>query len=1300
MPTTDEIIEVIRNARNSKKSVSIDFTKIPPDIDINAIKNELSQGLPPDIAATIQGAKKFVKIDFAKVPISTEPHITPTEKPPVATTPTMPTMFGEWMKPVKPPTETMIKPEMLTEFEKARQKGVEEAGTRFEDTLKKLFVPHKDDIRYILLSQLEEPARQSGEMYGDMPLSEWIASEKQEIERRNPDVKKIEPAAELGYTAMVIGPSLVSGLKTLASQIAKTDFARKILIRDRALLAPEDVPIGQVKLQPITEKTLNSLSDAEVYEVYKSMPDNIKTNLVKHNPRVRSIVAEQERIAAGVRPTEPVKTTEPIQEAKPTPEVIPTPEPIKPVAEVKPPEPEVQPIIPKELKPLAKEARKYKSPEEFVSKLSDKVWKDFVNYVHKEPIKSDLIPLYQSIFHARYGTKAMTVEDIKRVTDFYNLATKGVKEVKPEVKPTAKQKYTKVYDLPSPIGTKQTISGVLNAQKERIASLYEGLVPDDVRVRKIGNKHYFYVPEGAKKKGAIPEKPPVTEPTALPSPLTTDITQRPGYIKVEDVPKMVQWINRYFTRSRGVVKEIDEFNEKRLGEIWKTYFDAPITGKNVRQWIDKHGEKAQKLVYDALHGEIPMDRVPEEIRTDVQKMREDIDNLSKILIEKGAIPENLRAVLKKNIGKYVSRRYRLFEDKYYEPSREVIERAKAKLREMHPRTLGKLSDDEMEGVIKSILDRKDFTLYTAGKKPITVPQNHFVKRKDLPQELRDLFGEITDPVLEYLKTMTDLTVISHNTEFLNNISRIPGVFSDVPTSIRYKRIPEGKSWGAIAGKYTDEATYEFLMDTVGKTDNWVVKFIENYVVDPFKATKTIFSVPTHIRNFLGNTAFSIFADCSITNPSNWRYYTKALEIITKKETTYREMWKQLIEDGIVEVQYWGSEMPKLMDELLKTEPSTWGDKIMEWGIKKPINFMGELYNAEDQIYRISAYLKQLEQGKSRAEAKVWIDTFFTNYRKVPKAIGEMRKWAVLGPFLSFKAETARIYYNAGKMAIQDAKKGNFSRLIKFLFVLTLPELMSKVLRETHDIDEKEIEKLNRIMPVYRRGSAIVYYRDGKGRIKAFDLTYILPHGDYDKAVRALLAGDLEAFGDSLNFFEHPLIGVYEIIKEGRQPYTKYDIGLPRDTKAKMIADRVFEVVKDVYLPLSSPIPDIGALAKGQLKPGRLTGYQIANLIDAYNETADQYGRVRELPEELKNFLTGIRTWRVYPEVLKTNYIKQKRAEREKVIATYNSWFKRNPNATQEEISEKTKELTNILNKIDADIELANSIDIEKLEPNK
>lgn len=758
--------------------------------------------------------------------------------------------------------------------------------------------------------------------------------------------------------------------------------------------------------------------------------------------------------------------------------------------------------------------------------------------------------------------------------------------------------------------------------------------------------------------------------------------------------KLVKFLKKYFTSTRGVAWQVNTLNKNRAMAIVADQFDSFTTAKKVQKWIGKTGIKSEELIEDVLIGNVPVDNVPIEIRPEVIKMREDIDKLSKLLSKHGVAPVTTRIVIQNNIGKYLTRKYKLFENKVFVPKSEDVQSMADYMQEQFKKKfpLLKLDKSELIGKIKQLASRHDISLNIRGR-AITVPTNHYVKRKNLPMEVKKFYGEIHQPVWRYLKTISQLTTDVHTTLFFNTIKDYS---SKVPTDTQFKKLPDDKKWGALRNRYVDESLYDFLHDTMSPAAvSGIGRMLETFLVTPFKWTKTVGSIPTHARNTLGNVMFSLLSRTAITNPLNWGYYTKALDIILRRTTAHREEWKNLIKRRVLEVQYIGGEIAnfevkKFMERLLKEEPASWPEKIYDFTVKKPIKFANILYNMEDQIYRIAFALKHPEDIKNT-------DRYYTNYKDMPIAVDVTRKFAGFGVFFSFKYNVARIVYANAKEGIKDAKKGNFGTLATLIFALSFPSLLRKASMIAGDIDEEEIKKLENIMPVYRKHASFIYYRNEWGELKAFDLTYIWPTGDYERAIKSLLKGDIQSFSDSLNLFAHPLFDAWNIIMEGTHPYMHYRIRESKDDTIKQVVDTATALIKSIYLPASMPIPSITALLKeeGKLRPGPLTGYQVKILLDSYNEISDKYGKVRYFPEELKNFLTGIRTFQMFPEIIITNRISQLSGDINRVKRNYNRWTTNNPDAPQWEKDKQEKLFEKRLNKIENELK-----DVEELKGSK
>jgi len=722
----------------------------------------------------------------------------------------------------------------------------------------------------------------------------------------------------------------------------------------------------------------------------------------------------------------------------------------------------------------------------------------------------------------------------------------------------------------------------------------------------------------------------------------TVILPNGGYVPLATMSKFKRFMREWFTTERGVGKNIDRLNEERIGKIMETAFDAPLTGKALLDYLKKNpSEDLRQGVFEALTGKRDIESLPEEIVPTVKKMRADVDALSRAVADGASPSDTMRLVIERNLGQYLGRYYKLFERKKFRPSPEVIERAKAKMRELNPKTLGKASEEELDGIIENILSKGDVTFHR-GDRRVDIPQNHFIKRKDIPKEIRELYGEITDPTWAYLKTMSDQAVVAHNATFLNQISGVEGAFKDKPTRTHFKLIPDTSRWGAVRGKYTTPEINDFLIEAIDPVDSGLFRMVEKFVVNPFKWTKTVASLPSHPRNMLGNTMFSVLGSNAITNPMNVPYYWKALRVIMGREGKYRETWKELVRARVADTQYWGSEMPKMMAEMI-SDPTDWPNKILETA-KWPIEKLGNLYNNEDLIYRVSSFLKYRDKGMTVNQAAAEVDKWFTNYARLPKSVKLARRIGVFGPFFSFKANTARILTTAAREAADGIKKGNPAPAMRLAFVLSFISALAALSKKVFDVDEDKMKKLQDLGPVYKRNSNPIYYKTSDGKTKAFDLGYIWPTGEFQKSAKAALAGDVQSFVDSINLFQHPIFDAYSVLFNNYDSRAGRNVSNPNDPLTMQAADKMANILSQIYVPASSPVPSLPALMKGRIEPGLFSGYQMKTIYDAYHGVQDRFGRTRKMPEELRAFATGIRTWEINPEDIVKSYVFRKKGE--------------------------------------------------------
>jgi len=778
----------------------------------------------------------------------------------------------------------------------------------------------------------------------------------------------------------------------------------------------------------------------------------------------------------------------------------------------------------------------------------------------------------------------------------------------------------------------------------------------------------------------------------------------------KDLRRAAGWMSRYFSSRKGASYEIDLENDKRIGGFLSEYFLATLDAKDLIKATKKYrSEAVDRLIYDVLRGHTPIESttLPDNAKAILNQMRQRIDMLSMQIVAHGGLKEQTRAGIMNNLGKYVKQTYRLHQSKHWDPPEEarlaLIDRMKAD----DPDRYGHMTNDEMNEILERIIEQERADAGFGGKaKQKRIPTDSYIRRKELSQEWKNFAGIIEDePYFSYLQTVTKQASMAHNAKFLNAIkAEYPDLWASTvagdPKRERWPRLPETYGYGEMAGKFVEPTLYKYITEEVDPAVSTIEKAFLKMVVNPFKWTKTIGSIPTHARNFQGNTMFSIIMKNFVLNPMNSPYYADALKTFTMRNRGRRLEWANLVKVGVTETQFYGAEIPKLYNQLMKVDPIEWPERLYRatagWGIEK----LGNLYNFEDALYRIAAHYKNVRHfGMSPEESVREINLGMTNYRKLPVMVDILRRWPVFGPFISFRWNVAKIlgsqFAQAGsEMAKAGTRGKGLYRLLRVLFALGIPTLLSEISKRVYDVDDEKIKELEKYYLDYRRNGIFIYF-PWKGTLKTLDLSYIYPTGEFEKGIRAALKGDISSMKEAMDFMAHPVFDTWSILVQGRYPQWagKVPGGL---------VGRAAEAAKLLWIPASAPIPSFKSLTEslkeGTFKPraGKLTPYQIDTLIRAWNQEPDAWGRTRNFPEEVKNFFTGLRTWDVDPQKELARYMRMKQAEARDVMTEAKMWSKRNTKSPTWEQIDKATGTIKELKKIAEDLQGAGEL-WQKLE---
>ena len=422
------------------------------------------------------------------------------------------------------------------------------------------------------------------------------------------------------------------------------------------------------------------------------------------------------------------------------------------------------------------------------------------------------------------------------------------------------------------------------------------------------------------------------------------------------------------------------------------------------------------------------------------------------------------------------------------------------------------------GIIARLLDKNSNPQYVAaGSSAWKIIQTSFLRRKDLPQWLRELYGEVTDLGMQFEMTARRLTSIvvmdrmyRELAAFNEGLSKDDKQRSFYKTEYRRDGIDfmkklEGPKFGALQGMYTDVNTYELLTgyenpeSPIGKRWRQVVAW-NRYM-------HTVGNPPTQLRNFLGNIAFAM-NDGEFMRPTYLKYMYYAFKTLIGSDEAATKERQRLMRLGLIGSSAHGVEIFQTVEAMgLKPHEFELGEllsksgrvmRVLRWLPRK----LEAAYAMEDNIFRVAALYAKEARGESSEEAVERIRDLYPTYDQAPAAMAALSRYIPTGKdFLTFQAEAVRCYVNTFKYMVKDMKKGSAWSTAGALGVLALalPMVQTFIGSLFGDDDDDqdamltstEFKALRMLLPEYMKDHAVIPWRTGK-KIAYVDLGYIYP----------------------------------------------------------------------------------------------------------------------------------------------------------------------------------------------------------------
>ena len=652
---------------------------------------------------------------------------------------------------------------------------------------------------------------------------------------------------------------------------------------------------------------------------------------------------------------------------------------------------------------------------------------------------------------------------------------------------------------------------------------------------------------------------------------------------------IAKFTKRFFTKEgllndEGFEAKIKSDSLKKAGEedvsfVVHKFEEAMNKAFGTKNYVSISEEHLLK-VNDYLHGKDV--RLPAELKEVLDGMRVYIDRLSagmaKSMIDMmviqraklspadneafeafingqpdGYVPASIRGhfelhqTITKNMGTYMARSYEAFDNPKWKnkalKNKELIARAEEYIAERNP----DLIPEEVHGAVRAILQAaKDkgnfFSFISGGTKYGTKDVSMLTRKKDIPEVIRELLGEYLDPRINFVRSTTNMYNYLANHEFLMQIrSRGLGVFMfERPIGKFDKRISAkgSESMNPIDGLYTTEEFIQGMEDMRDAIEGGAVMRSFIRLNSAVKYGKTILAPTTQARNFMSAAMFSV-----MNGHFDWSHGKKAFKAaqsdLFTKDAKWRKYLTNLIQLGVLHDNPRAEELRHALEDFMNIDIYSKGPTK---SLRRFLNFMQRLYQVGDDFWKIIGFENevklQMETGKSRkdAEAKAAyrIRNGYPTYSMVPRAVKMVRRWPLIGTFVSFPYEIVRTTANQMRFLKEDVMAGNAKmaarRTLGMAMATSISATLSYMSMVMMGLDSDDDESVRALAAPWVRNSQLIYLGyDENGYPKYIDFSYFDPYTYLKKPITAILNKNNEGIDkkvlDALTEFLEPFIGV-------------------------------------------------------------------------------------------------------------------------------------------------------------------------------
>jgi hypothetical protein len=602
----------------------------------------------------------------------------------------------------------------------------------------------------------------------------------------------------------------------------------------------------------------------------------------------------------------------------------------------------------------------------------------------------------------------------------------------------------------------------------------------------------------------------------------------------------------YLTRHGGKPEIFGFLDEKKKGRV----------AKELRMWsfASRDLEKDARIAYGGtpsrndraimnkvLVGDLPESSVPKEVRVPLRAMRKHVDRLSQELIDAGVVSGDLAQTISDNKGTYLHRSYRAFgEPKWSERVDPAVKTDMENfLLQNNPQWTQQQAQQYVNELLytasqsSSLMDA--MASGTFGQKDLT----SLKARKNLPIELRRLWGEIDDPIENYRRTISKQSNLIANHHMLRELRDVGmgtmfWVKGDPNTPIEASAPikPGDYRLEPIAGLRTFPEIEQIIKNygEAGIPDGWVRWMIKGSGI--VKAGKTIYSPKTQMRNFGANPAIMVANGNLFLRGFVGAMKDATADFLDGGDVATRKRLERMHELNLVGDSASFGEMREIMRDISnrggEALDDVWSGRTHGWK-KKPLtsakNFAAKTYQFGDDVWKILEFQDKFKKYRSRIpkteipdsdlEVKIadMVRDTVPTYSRVPKLVRDLRRVPFLGPFPAFYWEMFRTTYHRNRIMAQELKDPRLrsigaARAAGQVVAMGTSTAVSLGSAQLVGMNLAKRDALREFLAPWDSDSDLMYLNRGDDGVVSFiNLSYTDPFKQYKETARAGMRGD-------------------------------------------------------------------------------------------------------------------------------------------------------------------------------------------------